>query len=332
MADDDRDRTGRVTSPAGAVVWRCAWCGSASHDGALTGHERQHAGLGAGEQGYLRCASCGALTADAPYAGDLATHYPGDYYAYAPLVDGALTARVRGARAAGVVLQRRTLASRVVTRLSGVPDDLRAAGQVITGRDCAVLDIGSGRGRLLTDLHHAGCRRLLGWDPFGPEQLQPVRLTRTWPAGHLFDVIMLHHSIEHSDAPLATLERALTLLAPDGRLLVRAPVIDSEAADEYGTDWVQLDAPRHRAIPSREGMHRLAARLGLHVERSWDDSTAFQFWGSEGYRRGLCLESFSAAPQRLFPRASLRAWAARAAALNRAGRGDQACWILKRAG
>jgi hypothetical protein len=146
---------------------------------------------------------------------------------------------------------------------------------------------------------------------------------------------MLHHSLEHMPAPLSTLERVRGLLAPNGVCVVRVPVVSSEAWDRYGVNWVQLDAPRHLMLPSRDGMRRLAARAGLRVDRAADDSTAFQFWGSEQYVRGIPLTSArSRATSRRaspFSRGDLRRFALEAERLNAEGRGDQGVFYLRRA-
>jgi hypothetical protein len=57
----------------------------------------------------------------------------------------------------------------------------------------------------------------------------------------------------------------------------------------YQSDWVEFDAPRHFFLHTRRSLEYLAAICGLCVDRTWDDSDAFVYWGSELYLRGLSL-------------------------------------------
>jgi SAM-dependent methyltransferase len=147
-----------------------------------------------------------------------------------------------------------------------------------------------------------------------------------------WDLVMLHHSLEHMEDQVATLSTARRLLSPRGYVLVRIPVVSSEAWDRYGTDWAQLDAPRHFFLHSERSL-RLAAELaGLQVVRVIYDSGAFQFWASEQYRRGIPLlspESFALDPQlSLFTPAQIEDFEAKARKLNAEARGDQAAFLL----
>lgn len=116
-------------------------------------------------------------------------------------------------------------------------------------------------------------------------------------------------------------------------MIVRTPVCDGFAWRTYGVDWVQLDAPRHLFIPTRAGMQRIAGRAGMRVVQSFDDSSAFQFWGSEQYRRGVPLHdprSYADNPATdLFTDDQIRAWEQCASALNRARDGDSTCFVLR---
>jgi hypothetical protein len=142
-----------------------------------------------------------------------------------------------------------------------------------------------------------------------------------------WDLIMFHHSLEHIEDQRGTLARVGQLLGPDGWCLIRVPTVDSDAWDEYRDRWVQLDAPRHLTLHSMASMERLADSAGLRVEAVVHDSTAFQFEGSELYRRGRPLSDLARSG---VPRGQRRAYATRAAALNRVGRGDQAAFFLRR--
>jgi len=146
------------------------------------------------------------------------------------------------------------------------------------------------------------------------------------------DLAFLNHVLEHAPDTVGLLRGVARLLTPTGRCLVRTPVGDSWAAEHYGEYWVQHDAPRHLVIHTERSLGIAAQQAGLRVARVWYDSTAFQFWGSEAYRRGMSrlrtLEVRKARPRRVL-------WEtirdrARAASLNRQRKGDQACFVLVR--
>src|SRR6201999_3663789 len=117
-------------------------------------------------------------------------------------------------------------------------------------------------------------------------------------------------------------------LAPDGVCLVRLPIV-AHAWEQYQTNWVQLDPPRHMWVPTERAMRMLAETLGLKVERVEYDSTEFQFWGSELSIRDVPLRDVD--PRNLkgfFSKSELAKFRENAAKLNRDGIGDSAAYVL----
>lgn len=147
-----------------------------------------------------------------------------------------------------------------------------------------------------------------------------------------FDLVMLHHSLEHMPEPFRVLQRSISLLNPDGALLVRVPLADCVAHREYGEHWFQIDAPRHLAIPSVHGLSSLADRLGLEPQALDFDSSETQFETSEGYKKDMPLveqrrrakDGAAAADGE-----STKAWMARAEALNTMHLGDMAAFLFR---
>jgi hypothetical protein len=113
--------------------------------------------------------------------------------------------------------------------------------------------------------------------------------------------------------------------------VLRLPLAGSWAWRQYGTRWVQLDAPRHLFLPSVGGLHLLAARIGFSVAQVMYDSDGFQFWGSELYQRDLPLheEGSDALPPPIFDPVELDDFERRATDLNVRGDGDQAAFLLR---
>lgn len=305
---------------------------------------------GSGEQfTYAECGSCATVwLLDPPE--ELASYYPGDYYSVADDPEQAFgrpPARQVVSLLGRSALGRRRLLARVAQRLAPMRQVRTlmsiyasvARSPLPEGRSPRVLDVGTGSGALVYGLSLAGLRDVEGIDPFGPgdrvfdtgARLSACELDAVEDSD--WDLVMFHHSLEHVRDPAHDLEQAARRLAPGGSILVRMPTVSSWAFEHYGADWVQLDPPRHLVLFSRRGVELLAARCGLRVRSVDDDSTAFQFWGSEQLRRGVPLmsqNSHMVAPRRSpFGPTELARWARRSRQLNAEGRGDQAAWVLE---
>ena len=201
-----------------------------------------------------------------------------------------------------------------------------------------ILDVGTGSGMVpyVLGLDHSDL--VSGIDPFATPKAGTVTTHSEQKDLHgisgTFDLIMFHHSLEHVDDIQSTLSAAKERLGSDGRIIIRIPTISSYAWRTYVESWYQLDAPRHRTIPSRRGLVLLAERCGLSIIHTYDDSTESQFWISEYVLRGLStMDSekgylqFRSAPQ---SRLKLFKYKMQAKKLNRAHDGDQTVIVLKR--
>jgi 2-polyprenyl-3-methyl-5-hydroxy-6-metoxy-1,4-benzoquinol methylase len=310
---------------------------------------------------YLKCANCGGLQIE-KIPKDLERHYPANYNCWA-----APLSRPRS----GVLRRlRRTVVSRVIDHQLGSRSVTASVAyrlarkrrrlplwmeqtdlwqQCGLTRKSAILDVGAGSGTNLALLAQLGFTNLLGIDPFFDSTVLPsdqrIRIrkinvsglakeTSAAGANARFKLIMFHHSLEHVPDPASDLVTAKTLLEPNGWMLIRVPVAGTLASQRYGADWVQLDAPRHLCLFTTRSMEALAARVGLVIEKIVFDSTAFQFWGSEQYRRNIPLDDVRsvvhAPPNGPFAAAEMQEWEQRAEYLNQTGQGDQAIFYMRR--
>ena len=324
----------------------CPACGAAQVAGSMAVAENMY---GTGEVfEYATCASCGTLVLrDVPE--DLAPYYPQDYYSVG--MDPEVALGRRGVRQVATVIFRsalwgrgwvsgtahRVMRKRQLRNLIGIMTLVRQQS-MLASRTSRVLDVGCGSGLLVFALGLAGQRNVVGIDPFAAEDRElstggSVRRRELGDEEGRYDLVMLHHSLEHVRSPERTLREAMHVLAPGGRILVRMPTPSSEAFELYGPHWAQLDPPRHLVLLTRTGVDALCARLGLEVEACVDDSTGFAYWASEQVVNGTPLLDPASAmvnpSASAFSRAQLDAWEARANAANEAARGDQAAWVLR---
>lgn len=324
----------------------CRACGATEFGAQLTVREAM---FGTGEQfPYAPCGTCGTVhLLDIP--ADLSPYYPEDYYSvdldpeqiFGPPHIKAFTALVTRSLLFGTgslaTTSRWLIARREFQTLMSILDGVRATG-LAQGRQTAVLDVGCGSGVLIHALALSGMVSVTGVDPFAPGD-------RTLRSGARilkreldeiegrYDLVMFHHSFEHVLDPGASLAAAAQRLRPGGAVLIRMPTVTSDSFQHYGSDWVQLDAPRHLTVFSREGVRRLAAEHGMTVVDVVDDSTSFQFWGSEQAKAGIAFNAptsqFVNPKASMFSTQQIQTWDREARRLNAIARGDQAAWILR---
>jgi SAM-dependent methyltransferase len=286
---------------------------------------------------YLECDRCGALQIrDIP--ADLAPYYAPPYYSFEPARPAPALRRWLRRRLADHALGKGDPVGALLARLRGVPDVLRGIRAAGLDRDNRLLDIGAGEGQTLLTLRDYGFRRLLGVDPYIRADLSHENGIQVLRAGiddvtGSFDLVMFHHSFEHVSDPAGALAAARQRLTPRGRVLIRMPVA-AESWRRYGPDWVELDAPRHLHVHTVESLQLLARRAGLALTDVRWETTAFELWGSEQYRRDIPLSdprshfAFAGGRGEVFSRREMRRFAARARALNRAGTAGRAAFWL----
>lgn len=290
---------------------------------------------------YESCGACASLQIQA-VPKDLSPYYPAHYPAHAPAsrAGRAQLRRFFGALRDATIFFAPGPLLRLAQSLPGRGDAVRTHPLAplrgrLRSRKARIADVGGGSGWLLVALRHLGFTDLTCIDPY----LRPgvgeagVRFLaqRIADIDETFDVIMYHHALEHVVDLDAELRAVARHLAAGGAALVRAPLLPNAAFETYGAYWAQIDAPRHIHVPSRSGLEMAAARHRLEIVARGDDSTAFQFWASEGYARGIpLLEQTVSGRPTIISRKHLDVFTERARHLNVAGRGDQGWFVFRR--
>ena len=80
-----------------------------------------------------------------------------------------------------------------------------------------------------------------------------------------FDLITMWHFLEHDYDPPRSLACARELLAPNGRIVIEVPRLDSLTFRLYGDRWPGLQAPQHTVLFSKESLQRMVRDAGLEI-------------------------------------------------------------------
>lgn len=268
---------------------RCQICGNSNGNITYDVRERQ---LNSGEVfHYLCCSRCGTLQL-CEQIENIGSYYPTNYPAF----------RTREKRNGS---QREYLIRKIILwSICYLPMPFMLQQKILESelkpfysllgtklkKDSAILDVGCGSGNWLRSLREEGFSNLTGVDLF----TAPPKDRKNWTfvKGEIYskelrkyNCITMHHSFEHMAEPLKVMKRLAELLTDDGIAIVRIPVMDSLAWELYGTDWYQIDAPRHFFLYSAKAMRHLCKEAGLRVVKIRYDSEPEQFFASEMYQK-----------------------------------------------
>ena len=291
---------------------------------------------------YYECNICEALQIET-VPEDLGIYYPGNYYSFKQQPGEDIdTTYLRKIKSGYLLFNKNKLPGFLLSIGYKIPEYTTWLKKAGVKYDDAILDIGSGSGEILAQYCKAGFTNLQGIDPFLKKEFiadnGKLKLLRKSvfdeQEPRVFDLVMLNHSFEHMDQPRAVFQRLAELVKPGKILLIRTPVNRSFASKKYGVNWVDMDPPRHLVVHSVKSMQLLAERNGFQMEQIIFDSTAFQFWGSEQYIKGIPLfdeRSYSVNKNTgLFSKQQMKEWKEQSVELNKKGQGDQACFYLRK--
>jgi 2-polyprenyl-3-methyl-5-hydroxy-6-metoxy-1,4-benzoquinol methylase len=143
-----------------------------------------------------------------------------------------------------------------------------------------LLDAGCGNGSFLNLMKD------LGWQTFGIEiDAKAVKAAQSKNLNvsqcgvedanlehDSYDVITMHHVLEHCADPRETIKKLANSLKSGGLLVSVSPNPSGIIAKWFGSSWRGLEPPRHLVIPSPQGYTLLLQDLGFTVE-VWTNST-----------------------------------------------------------
>ncbi len=155
--------------------------------------------------------------------------------------------------------------------LENIAEELATIAALPPGR---ILDVGCGPGFLLSAVGE-------GWERHGVEvsalaaeharaygQIHNGLLAdAAYPDGY-FDVVVLHHVIEHVADPSALLRGIRRVLAEDGLLILATPNFDSGCARRFAEKYRLLHDRTHITLFSDDSMRRFLRDHGFRIARS----------------------------------------------------------------
>ncbi|MGF1671728.1 MAG: class I SAM-dependent methyltransferase [Balneolaceae bacterium] len=291
------------------------------------------------EFNYMECDSCGCIQI-CEIPGNISEYYPADYYSFTKTAGTGLGKKLliktKSIRDKAAVFKR-GLMGNILN--SFFPNEVLNTMSGVLSKDQHILDAGCGKGMILSQLKEIGFVHLSGIDPFIENDIRyknglEIRKMSLQEVTGTWDIIMFHHSFEHMPNPGQILKLINAKLSVEGTAIIRIPVSGSFAWQEFGTDWVQLDAPRHFYLHTKKSMEIIADYAGLKISNIIYDSTDFQFWGSEQYKRDIPLNdprSYSVNPAgSIFSKSEINSYRKKAKILNQKRQGDSAAFFLNK--
>ena len=316
---------------------KCKICGNSKDNILFTAKEMMY---GFRDQfHYFQCNNCHCLQIKS-FPTNISRYYPTNYYSFGKY-DGkkfkGLSGLIKRKRYS-FLLTGNDFISTITDIFSGTKYDILRGLEI--NKKTKILDVGCGNGKkFLYPLAEIGFKNLKGCDPFLNSSLSydnglEVQNSTISDVKGKWDIITYHHSFEHIPNPLENLKKVCELLEPDGVCILRIPTVSSFAWEEYGVNWVQLDAPRHFFLHSKKSMQLLGEKSNLELYKVEYDSSHFQFTGSEKYIKDIPLRSSKSKGFMKFLKEKLkqREYQKKAELLNKQDEGDQAAFFFRNSG
>lgn len=287
---------------------------------------------------YLECGNCGCLQiTEIPR--NMGDYYPDEYYSLKNthqkqnyIVRNLIRKRNQ------YYIYKKSILGRLIEKIFPNPF-FSLLGELKLDHNSMILDVGSGEGLLLNFINDLDFKKVIGIDPFLDRDVKVNNMEilkkeiNEMPENNKFDLIMFNHSLEHISNQEETINKLSKLLSQKGTCIIKMPVKTDYIWGLYGTDWVQIDAPRHFFIHTLKSINLLLGEE-LVLKEVIFDSNEFQFWGSEQYRRNIPLESeksYLVNPKKsIFSKQQINDYKKSAEKLNTEKSGDTATFIIKK--
>lgn len=294
---------------------------------------------------YFQCTYCECLQID-QIPENIEGYYPSDYYSYNTNTRkrNKFLQFLQKQRCRVVFFNQGYKLNSILKKFIKLPYEELEQCKLIIGQakpkgfNCPILDIGSGSNSWwLNLLRDVGFTNLTGIDPYINKTTKErgiLTIKSDLPVHNgQYEIITLHHSLEHMANQQSTFKHLRRLLADDGICIIRIPTVSSYAWKKYGVNWVELDPPRHFYLHSIYSLRSIAQKNGLELSKIQFDSTDFEFIGSEQYLKGIPLKAknsyFSNPDKSIFSKEQLRGFKNQATKVNADNEGGRAVFFFR---
>ncbi len=232
---------------------RCLLCSSPDIEAWTTAQDAEYL-TSMDRFSLYRCRTCDVLFIHPVPLNRLQEIYPANYYSF--------------------VSQKKSLARDLKEWLDARM--FRRILREIPGTSLRVLDVGGGSGWELNIVRNADARvkvtQVVDMDEGAAGHARAngheyfCGRIEEYKTTQVFDLALALNLIEHVDDPLTILQKLRSMLAPDGRILIKTP--NFRSLDERlfrHHNWAGYHCPRHWVIFTQESLSRLAAQAGLRV-------------------------------------------------------------------
>jgi len=287
---------------------------------------------------YFECSKCGCLQiAEIPK--NIGKYYPSKYYSFKKnLSNNNFIKQIFKRKRDEYALFKKGFIGRIIYKKFPNHFFSLIISRIRINYNSKILDVGCGSGNYLYDLKRIGFRNLMGIDPYINKEITNgnvkiyKKTINELSDSQKYDFIMFNHSFEHIWTQMEILLKVNKLLSKNGICLIRMPIKTEYIWNYYGVNWVQIDAPRHFFLHTPKSFELLIEKSGLIIKEIVYDSTEFQFWGSEQYKKNIPLlaeNSYYKNPDKsIFTKKEIEKFKKKAKDLNVRKQGDQVAFFL----
>ena len=153
--------------------------------------------------------------------------------------------------------------------LSDITTELNYIKQLKSGK---ILDIGCGLGWLLSAVEEDWKKHGVEISKYASEyaaQYADIKNEHFLNADYesnFFDLIVMHHVIEHTQDPIKNLKKAIKILKDNGIIIIATPDFDSGCARHFGNNYRLLHDSTHISLFSNDSMHRMLRDHSLVID------------------------------------------------------------------
>ena len=181
-------------------------------------------------------------------------------------------------------------------RIADINEELTYINRLDAGR---ILDVGCGMGDLLSAVNEK-------WEKFGLEvsefaaaeaskygDIYVGSLKDSPYDNESFDLVVMHHIIEHLEEPEDDLIKIRKILKHDGKLIVATPDFDGAMARRYGDNYRLLNDKGHVSLFSRISLRQFLEDFGFEIEHESFPYFDTRHFSNENLKRLLKTDQIS---------------------------------------